>query len=713
MSLVILNSVQAKLTMGRSSRLPGPSRKVTSARNRLAAPRWLLAREAMLNLLLVFGMVAVVWVGIWLHLGEERREIGERAATDSSNLAQAAAESIDQTISGIDDAMRFIRAIYVSDPRHFDIGVWTRLANKMKNVAPQFMIISRDGLLADSSLGPVDAATDLSGQRFFQQHVGDAPDRLFVSQPLHANPSGRWSLAFTRRISAADGWFMGVVAASVDPAWLTRLHQALDVGHGTVMLVGTDGFVRALALDSRSGGPSPGTSGSGREAGINRDLNHSALLDAALRSDQGTLDWVNPVDGRAQIISFKRLPDYSSFVAVGLDAQTVFAPYNHYARQYRVFGAGLTLLIMMTGYLLLSNTRRLLFSRQVLKDTMDAMSQGIVMTDFRGRVQVINRRADELLQSPMQPAGPGYRASVPGAPPSAVEEVAAPGVMPGGRIEERHGEPQEHRCANGVVLEIRSHALGTGGVVRTYTDITEQKNAEARITYLALHDSLTGLANRRLFAERLTEAISRASAGGRGCAVLWLDLDRFGDVNDLRGHAFGDHVLVEVSERLRSLVGPEDVVARLGGDEFCILQAGGEDETDLEDFAGRLLGRLSEPYDIDGQRVLLSASVGIALCPDDGISLDRLLANADAALYRAKKEGQRTFRLYEPGMGQPDHRPAAFGTGFTKRCGSPAAFGCLPADFQRCHQRRGLLRGAGALGSSDPGQCFRPMFSFP
>jgi diguanylate cyclase (GGDEF)-like protein len=207
----------------------------------------------------------------------------------------------------------------------------------------------------------------------------------------------------------------------------------------------------------------------------------------------------------------------------------------------------------------------------------------------------------------------------------------------------------EHVGADGTVLEIRTHALGNGGEVRTYTDITERKNAEAQIIHLALHDSLTGLPNRRLFLERLAQAIARTGRGGNGCAVFWLDLDRFKYINDRHGHVFGDRVLLQVVDRLRGLVRGEDFLARFGGDEFCILRAAVGEAAGAETLAHRLVNLLSEPYRIDGQQVLLSASVGIALCPADGTSVDQVLANADTALFRAK-EGRGTFRLYEPAM---------------------------------------------------------------
>ena len=603
---------------------------------RFGAYRWLWTRAAVVEVGLIAGMIAVVWCSIWLHLTQQRQEFASQAMRDSSNLAQAAAESIGQTIGGVDDALRFMRAVYTSDPKHFDLAAWASRVNQTHAVAFEFALIDRNGMLTASSLGPVTAPVDFSDEDFYKAQIGDIPDRLFVSRPILGRASGRWSLLFTRKLVAADGWFMGVIAASVEPTWLTRLHERLDVGRGALMLIGGDGVVRALATGANSDS----------DKGIGLDVARSPLLTAAASADRGTLNWRNPVDGAQQIVSFRRLADDSSIVAVGLDAGEVFAPYRLYVRQCEFFTAGLTLLILITGCLLLGNTRRLLVSRQVLKDTMDAISQGIVMVDSRGRIPVINRRATELLRIPSRLAMADLKLK--DIPASDFDAVGEP-VAVGGPFGAGTDGANEHVGAGGTVLEIRTHALGNGGAVRTYTDITERKNAEAQIIHLALHDSLTGLPNRRLFLERLAQAIARTGRGGNGCAVFWLDLDRFKYINDRHGHVFGDRVLLQVVDRLRGLVRGEDFLARFGGDEFCVLRAAVGEAAGAETLAHRLVNLLSEPYRIDGQQVLLSASVGIALCPADGTSVDQVLANADTALFRAK-EGRGTFRLYEPAM---------------------------------------------------------------
>ncbi|MCW4461182.1 GGDEF domain-containing protein [Sphingomonas sp. BT-65] len=157
---------------------------------------------------------------------------------------------------------------------------------------------------------------------------------------------------------------------------------------------------------------------------------------------------------------------------------------------------------------------------------------------------------------------------------------------------------------------------------------------------LAKHDALTGLANRLLLRERFHDASQAALRGNSRLAVHFIDLDGFKPINDGYGHPAGDAVLQEVARRLESSLRIEDTVARLGGDEFVILQADVAHDSEAEMLARRIIRGLSAPYAIDDATVHLSASVGIALAPDIGFDFERLLACADAALYRSKLGGK-------------------------------------------------------------------------
>ncbi|KQP03600.1 EAL domain-containing protein [Pseudorhodoferax sp. Leaf265] len=193
-----------------------------------------------------------------------------------------------------------------------------------------------------------------------------------------------------------------------------------------------------------------------------------------------------------------------------------------------------------------------------------------------------------------------------------------------------------------------------GGVqewVGVLEDVSERHHAQARIVHMALHDALTGLPNRVEFRNRLEAAIRRAARGDPG-AVLYIDLDRFKEVNDTLGHPIGDALLRAVTERLGTLLREHDTVARLAGDEFAIVQSHVRQPSDAADLATRVVQALSAPYALGGHQVTIGASVGIMLILDGSHDAEHLLKYADMALYKAKQEGRGRHSFFEPEMDQ-------------------------------------------------------------
>jgi diguanylate cyclase (GGDEF)-like protein/PAS domain S-box-containing protein len=178
------------------------------------------------------------------------------------------------------------------------------------------------------------------------------------------------------------------------------------------------------------------------------------------------------------------------------------------------------------------------------------------------------------------------------------------------------------------------------------TDITERKQYEASIEYLATHDALTRLPNRTLLADRLHQALAHAKRTGRPLALFFLDLDRFKDVNDSFGHALGDALLQAVAGRLLASVREGDTVARQGGDEFLILLSDLERMEDIEPVAHKIQRAMSQPFVIEGRELFIGGSIGASVYPADGEDMETLLKHADTAMYRAKEEGGAGFRLY-------------------------------------------------------------------
>ncbi|MCJ2054218.1 putative bifunctional diguanylate cyclase/phosphodiesterase [Methylobacterium sp. J-070] len=296
-------------------------------------------------------------------------------------------------------------------------------------------------------------------------------------------------------------------------------------------------------------------------------------------------------------------------------------------------------------------TRLAATPRDLLPPYLDAVRQGLLMIDGSGTVVAANAPAQALLAAmtvtlrPNAPAPPLLRVLRAEAGPARRALLLALRRSLG----QRQPAVFEFRREDHTVQAELRPVAGDRWVV-TLEDVSTRKAIEARADAMARLDPLTGLPNRLLLRERLAEALARLRRNGEACALLLVDLDRFKPVNDTLGHPVGDALLEKVADRLRSTVRPTDTVARIGGDEFVILQAGIRDAAGTQALARRIVDLIGRTYMVEGHLLTIGASVGVALAPEDGTDADRLLKNADLALYRAKLDGRGTYRFFEPEM---------------------------------------------------------------
>jgi diguanylate cyclase (GGDEF)-like protein len=306
---------------------------------------------------------------------------------------------------------------------------------------------------------------------------------------------------------------------------------------------------------------------------------------------------------------------------------------------------------------------------------LNNMSQALCMIDAQGTLTVCNVRFVDLFGLGASPPCVGRQATDVFADiaagqsyhPTMIKSVLRKQArFAAGRISTSFTEEDE----SGRALAVSQEPMEDGGCVCTFEDITERRRTEAKVRHMAHHDALTGLPNRVWFHSQLTEALAQYETEGEDVTLLCLDLDQFKQVNDVYGHPFGDQLLKIVGARLKHCVREQDVVARLGGDEFAILQVGRSQGDGPATTARRIVQSLCEPYDIEGQAIVIGASVGIALACGPFVQADALLKDADIALYRAKSNGRGTFCFYEAAMGSELRERRQMETDLRRACTS-------------------------------------------
>lgn len=287
--------------------------------------------------------------------------------------------------------------------------------------------------------------------------------------------------------------------------------------------------------------------------------------------------------------------------------------------------------------------------------TLDAIGDAVLVVNAKGTVIYLNKVAQTLTGwSSQQALG------------SPVEEVFC---VIDGITREPAASPSQRAITQDRIVELAMNSIlirrdgsdleiedsaapihnregKMAGAVIVFHDSHQSIEVTNRMSHLARHDSLTGLPNRVLLAEQLTQAIGMASRRGRQLALLFLDLDYFKEINDTYGHAMGDDLLCEIAEDILSCVRATDTVSRLGGDEFVILLTEIKEISDAAQVAEKLLGKISLPHNISGHELQITLSIGISVYPENGLDPNTLIGNADTGMYSAKLNGRNNYQYF-------------------------------------------------------------------
>jgi diguanylate cyclase (GGDEF)-like protein len=508
-------------------------------------------------------------------------------------------------------------------------------------------LINADGRLINFSRFWPGPELSVADRDFFIALKANPEMTSYVSQPLHNRTNGAWTLFLVRKVTAANGEFLGLVLGAIELSYFDKLFASVSLGKGS-----------SIALYRNDGGLL--TRFPQAESFIGKIF--TSPLNALGGGDSATTRIIGQIGGKDRLLAVHRLADFPMFLSVGVDTSSALAIWQR-ETDVLLGAGGLAALTVAFMIFLIgrqqakahnSSMQMLALEKHRLDTAMNNMVQGLIMFDAAERMVVCNDLYIEMYGLSREIVKPGcsflevlqcrasagsflhhdpemYRAEV-------LKELAL------GKVAARIFETTDGR----EVLMTNSPLAG-GGWVATHNDITERRRAEAKIEYMAHHDALTDLPNRLQLYEQLRQLLARTRQG-QHVAVFCLDLDRFKDVNDAHGHPVGDLLLKGVADRLRQCIRDVDLVARLGGDEFAIMQAGASQPTDATALASRLIEVIGAPYELDGKQVTVDLSIGIALAPGDGLDPEQLLKNADMALYRAKSDGHGLYRFFEPEM---------------------------------------------------------------
>ena len=620
------------------------------------------------SLVLGLAMIAMLWAAVAYKFKDQAERDHRDAVQNLNNLALLFEANVLHSIGEIDKALFYLRREVEHAPNESELQRIVANPNLVTRATVQFAIVDAAGRVKASSMPEHTKSVDLSDREYYHFHRSTAADELYAGKPVFGRISNTWAVPLTRRIGKAGETFLGLVLASLNPEHFRQLYGSINLGpSGWVTLFGTDGIVRASVAPARHG-----------RLPVGADLNGSRLLQEVHSRESGSFVEAAPDDNR--IVSYRRIRGLPLAVGVGVAEAQVYAAAHRDAIKHGILAALISLVILAVGTkgardqlrLRLAKAKVLYTQRHALQKseqlglTLDNMTQGIILVTRDGRMPVINRRALELLDLPEaflrdKPTFPefvkylwdrGEFASV---------------AMPEGMSaldyftrRDAHGRfaTYERSRPNGMVLEVRTSTLPGGGFVRTFSDITPNRQAQEAVVRLTSEDGLTGLANRRHFGEEVDRMVQRlraskaAEADDQGFALLCLDIDWFKAVNDTAGHWIGDALLQGVAQRLKSTVRAGNLVARLGGDEFGVLIPNTCSTEQPEALAVRLSDILSQPYDIGGQHIRISVSIGIALAPHDGTDPELLLRASDMALYAAKAAGRATYRFFHKSMAE-------------------------------------------------------------
>jgi diguanylate cyclase (GGDEF)-like protein/PAS domain S-box-containing protein len=598
------------------------------------------------------SLIAVFWALALERIGFERAEAVAEVERQNANLALAFEEHTLRTVKAVDQAVLFIKREYETHDGEVDLAGMAAEKILDPGLLRIAGVADAHGKVVQSSVAR--QPLNVSGREYFRVHRERPDAGLYIGAPVTGHITGRQVIQFSRRLSAPDGSFAGVAIVALEPSYFLQFYSQLDMGsEGLIMLVGAaDRIVRARQA--------------GAASSAGQDMRDSTLFKHFAQWRSGNYVALGRLEGVPRYVSYRAVRDYPLIVAVGASTEHALAGFAGRERLYLFAAALASLFVFLAGGGLVVQLRKrneamraVARSEERYRAAFEQAAIGVMHTALDGTLLKVNARlctmlgyaGDELVgRSFAEITAPEDREASDALRERLVSEPAD-AIAP--VLEKRYVRKDGAALWVTVSVAVVRDAQGRPEYfVTSVQDVTEAKRAQEKLEHQANHDALSGLPNRTLFYDRLTQALTAAPRNNAILAVLTVGIDRFKAVNDTLGYHLGDQLLQEAARRLGQTVRAGDTVARLGGDEFAIVLGDLSKTENAGHVAQKIVQTMAEPFALQGSEVYATASIGIALYPEDGKEGDALLMNADAAMRRAKEVGRNTFQFYAAEMNE-------------------------------------------------------------
>ena len=594
-------------------------------------------------------LIAAIWGAVIVASRTERAQTIADAVRQNSNLAKVFEEHALRTIKGIDAAALFVVGEYARLGSHVDLASYVNDGRVDASLFDNIHIVDARGdlLLSHHDFKPA----NIADRDWFVSHLARDSGKLFISKPVQAPASGKWSIQMSRRISKPDGSFAGVVVVTVDPGYFSTFYRQADLGAwGLVGLVGLDGVSRARQT--------------GAVASFGENMSKSTVLAKQKAQANGNYVSSGRVDGVVRYLSYRTLVGFPLVITVGMAQEEVLRD-SLQKRNYNYLVVSVfTLVIIAFGTLLVVVLTRQARSVVALKEresqfraTFNQAAIGISHTALDGRFLQVNQKLCDMLgytreeMLTMRWQQITHPADLVSSEAFGNAQLTNDATQTG--LEKRY----LHKDGSPVWISLSTALVRDASgqpdyFVKLIEAIAERRQMQQNLLHLAHYDALTSLPNRELFYDRLEHALSQANRRNWITGVLFVDLDHFKLINDTLGHGIGDELLRQVSRRLLQCVRVDDTVGRLGGDEFAIVLSELVRDEDAGIVAQKVLAAMASAFDIEGNAITLTASIGISSAARDKVSADTLVTAAESAMVEAKLAGKNNYRFYTPGTNE-------------------------------------------------------------